>query len=254
MTVVAVIPARIDSQRLYGKMLLAESGSPLIWYAWNAANQAQEVDRVLIATDSERIKDTAEGFGAEVIETGRHACGSDRCADAVEQIGGADIVINLQGDEPEIQPQHLDILARTMRERPEADMATLMTRFNNWGDVLRKDNVKVVTASDGSALYFSRSAVPHTKSIGASDVKDSPCRLHIGVYAFRGDYLNTYRSLPETPVSASEELEQLRALCGNARIVCVEVDSSAVGIDTREDYLKFVLRIGEDGSSPVHKE
>ena len=254
MTVVAVIPARIDSQRLYGKMLLAESGLPLIWYAWNAANQAQEIDRVLIATDSERIRDTAEEFGAEVIETGRHVCGSDRCADAVEQIGGADIVINIQGDEPEIQPQHLDILARTMQDRPEADMATLMTHFNNWGDVLKKDNVKVVAASDGSAMYFSRSLVPHTARVGVHDVRDSPCRLHVGVYAFRGDYLNTYRSLQDTPVSACEELEQLRALCGGARIVCVEVDSSAVGIDTREDYLKFVLRIGGDGSRLSNKE
>lgn len=251
MAVVAVIPARIDSQRLYGKMLLKETGKPLIQYAWEAAQQAETIDRVVIATDSHRISEAARGFGAEVVETGKHSCGSDRCEDAIQQIGGASMVVNLQGDEPEIKPEHLDRLVCGLRaDRGGADMATLMTKFRSWGDVLTKDCVKVVTDSRDYALYFSRSAIPHMDGVGCDSVSSSPFRLHVGVYAFYGDYLIDYSHLPKTPLSAAEGLEQLRALEGGARIVCVEVDSSAVGIDTRGDYLKFVSRCG--GGNSVH--
>ena len=164
MAVLGVIPARIDSVRLPGKMLLNKTGKPLIQYAWEAACRASEIDRVVIATDSKEIIDAAQAFGAEVWYTGKHDSGTSRAAEVLSQIGEVfRAVVNVQGDEPEVQPEHLNEVVRALGDD---EMSTLVTRFSNWDDVCSCSCVKVVSDCNDRALYFSRSIIPHCVAAG----------------------------------------------------------------------------------------
>jgi 3-deoxy-manno-octulosonate cytidylyltransferase (CMP-KDO synthetase) len=245
MAVYGLIPARLQSTRLPRKLLLNETGRPLIQYVWERARQAQLLDDVLIATDSDEIARAVRDFGGRCELTGEHPSGTDRIAEVVRRgLADADVIVNIQGDEPEIDPANIDALVTTLRQEPSAEMATLATPMRTLEQVQATSCVKVVRAADGRALYFSRSVIPHCRDRDPAEIlaKERPWLLHIGIYAYRRDFLLKLAQLPPSRLEQLEKLEQLRALEAGARIQVAVVEHRSVGIDTPEDYAAFVKR------------
>ena len=238
---IAIIPARYASTRLPGKPLLAETGRPLIRHVVEAAAACSRISRVVVATDDQRIRQAVESFGGEVVMTRPdHTCGSDRIAEAISPgkltLDDGQAVVNLQGDEPEMPPQCIDVLVDTLASSG-APMATLATPLPpELADDPNK--VKVVLTADGSALYFSRARIPFDRD------RSGRVRylLHLGIYAYRAGFLRVLSSLPTTPAEQAEKLEQLRAVENGYRIAVGIVDYHGSGIDTPEDYRRFVER------------
>ena len=251
--VVGFIPARLASTRLARKLLLAETGRPLIQHTWQSARRAQSLADVIVVTDSLEIADVVRAFGGHCEMTREHPSGTDRIAEAVERsFHTADIVVNIQGDEPEVDPQSIDLLVQLLAEHPGADMATLATPIRTPHVRDSSSCVKVVCAADGRALYFSRSLIPFCRDQDPDQLlsAESPWLLHLGLYAYRREFLMQLTKLPVSRLERLEKLEQLRALEAGAVIQVGLVERSAVGIDTAEDYARFVARWRElpDGS------
>lgn len=251
MRVLGVIPGRLQSSRLPGKLVLAETGKPLIQHTWESASQATSLQdaesgqpRLLVATDSLEIAHCVRGFGGSVEMTGDHPSGTDRIAEVVRKAApDTDIIVNIQGDEPDIDPAAIDLVASLLIDNPETEMATLCAPIDDV-DVLRDPGcVKAVCAVDGRALYFSRSPVPFSRDCSAEELienGESPWKLHLGIYAYRRDFLLRLTQRPPSPLEQLEKLEQLRALELGATIRIAEVAHQSVGIDTPEDYARFV--------------
>ena len=240
MSVTIIIPARYASTRLPGKPLLAETGKPLIQHVVEAAGAAARADRTLVATDDDRIMQAVRGFNGQAVMTSR-ACrtGTDRLAEAAETLGLADddIVVNVQGDEPDIPSDCIDALVDLL-EASGAPMATLTTPLPaEQADDPNK--VKAVLAADGTALYFSRARIPFDRD-GSGEGR---YLLHLGIYAYRVAFLKAFAAMAPTPAEQREKLEQLRALENGHRIVAAIVDYDGDGIDTPEDYAAFVSRV-----------
>jgi len=238
MSIIAIIPARLASTRLGEKPLLAETGKPLIQHTVECVLRAKAIRRVVVATDAQRIADVVEAFGGEVIMTSAdHRTGTDRLAEAAEHLHLADddIVINVQGDEPDIPPECIDRLVELI-STAEAPMATLAAALPAEG-ADDPNKVKVVLDAAGQAMYFSRAKVPHDRSGGGA-----PYLLHLGVYAYRVAFLKRFAGLSQTPAELAEKLEQLRALEHGFDIAVAVVDYDGIGIDTPEDYAAFVAR------------
>ena len=237
----AVIPARLASTRLPGKLLLAETGKPLLRHVWERVCRAETLDPVIIAADDERLASVARDFGATVVMTDpAHQSGSDRVAevmagDAVPR--DVALVVNVQGDEPEIDPADLDRLVRRLAAG-RAELATLARRLGpDEGALLADPNaVKVVLDDGGRALYFSRAPIPHGAPPEAA-------WLHVGVYAWRREALVAFARAPRHALEAAERLEQLRALAMGMTIAVEPTTHDALGIDTPEDYARFVERV-----------
>ncbi len=246
--VVGVIPARLQSTRLPRKLLLAETGRTLLEYAWAAACRAGRLDEVLVATDSSEIVEAVEAFGGRAVLTGDHSSGTDRVAEVVARCcGEAEMIVNVQGDEPELDPDHIDGLVETLEADKELQMATVACPIHDRATLEDPSCVKVVTGIDGRALYFSRHPIPCVRD-GEPDrllAGESPWLLHVGLYAYRRDYLLELTRLPASPLEQLERLEQLRALQHGAAIGVRVTEHSAVGIDTPEDYARFVVRTGQ---------
>lgn len=264
MKTVGIIPARLESTRLPGKLLLARTGKPLIQYVWEAAKRAQSLEEVIVATNSAEIAKTVIAFGGRAELTGEHPSGTDRVADVVRRCGeDAEIVVNLQGDEPELDPEHIDRLVESLKRNPDDEMATLATPLTSAADVRNPNCVKVVCAADGRAVYFSRSPIPHWRGIEPEEVLEdaadqrrtkpparcpsgrspgTPWLLHLGLYAYRREFLLRLTGLPPSPLEQLEKLEQLRALEAGATIRVAIVENACVGIDTPDDYARFVRR------------
>lgn len=242
MKIVVCIPARYASTRFPGKVLAKETGKYLIQHTWEQARKAKLPQRVLIAADDEKIVQAAGEFGAECVLTSpNHQSGTDRIAEAV---GGtdADIVINVQGDEPQIDPDHIDYLARLLLDRPDAPMATLAAGFASREQIADPNVVKVIVDANGKAIYFSRSVIPYDRErAGVGDV--SRYLRHIGIYAYHREFLLTITSLPQTPLEKLEKLEQLRAIEHGYAILVGNVEHTCEGIDTPEQYAAFVRRL-----------
>ncbi|HOF17785.1 MAG TPA: 3-deoxy-manno-octulosonate cytidylyltransferase [Phycisphaerae bacterium] len=239
MNTVVIIPARYASTRLPGKPLLAETGRPLIAHVVEAVKAARGIDRVVVATDDERIAGAVRASGGEAVMTSTHCrTGTDRLAEAAATLGLADddIVLNIQGDEPEIPPACVEALTRLLRET-DAPMATLATPLPP-GEAANPNKVKVVLDARGMALYFSRARIPHDRDGEGFD----GYLLHLGAYAYRVAFLKRYAALPQTPAEQAEKLEQLRALEHGYRIAVAVVEYDGAGIDTPEDYAAFVSR------------
>ncbi|MEW6745930.1 MAG: 3-deoxy-manno-octulosonate cytidylyltransferase [Planctomycetota bacterium] len=234
--VAAVIPARLASTRLPRKPLLCDTGKYLVQHVWEQVRQARAIGRVLIATDHEEILRAAQSFGAEVLLTAaHHRCGTDRVAEVARRLELGPVV-NVQGDEPEIDPAALDRLAELLAEGcPMATLAARITDNALWRD---RNAVKVVVSLDGHALYFSRAAIPE----GAESSAPGAARLHVGTYGYQRDVLARLTALPPSPLEKIERLEQLRALENGIRIRVLEVPHAFAGIDTPEDYRAFVAR------------
>lgn len=238
---IAIIPARYASTRLPGKPLLAETGKPLIQHVVEAVRQADSVARIVVATDDERIAEAVAGFGGEAVMTSADCrTGTDRLAEAAATLGLADeqIVLNVQGDEPDIPPECLDRLVGLLAES-DAPMATLCTPLPAH-EADDPSKVKVVRDRSGRALYFSRSPIPHDRDATGN----VPHFLHLGVYAYRCAFLKEFAALPSTPAESAEKLEQLRVLEHGQTILVAEVDYDGIGIDTPEDYEQFCERLG----------
>lgn len=243
-----LIPARLASTRLPRKLLLNETGKPLIQYVWEAVRRAKSLAEVIVATDSTEIADAVRAFGGRCELTGDHPSGTDRIAEVVRRCcGDADIVVNIQGDEPEIDPANIDRLVRLLVENPAAEMATLATPIRSREKYESPSCVKVVCAADGRALYFSRHPIPYLRDGRPEDLfaADTPWLLHLGLYAYRPDFLQKLTRLPPSRLERLEKLEQLRALEAGATIQVGVVEHSAVGIDTPDDYAAFVKRSGQ---------
>jgi 3-deoxy-manno-octulosonate cytidylyltransferase (CMP-KDO synthetase) len=245
MEIVGVIPARFASTRLPGKALLSETGRPLILHVVDAARRSRSLQRIIVATDDDRIARTVADFGAEVMMTrADHATGTDRVAEVAGQLDQARIIVNLQGDEPEISGETLDLVVALLENDREAPMATLATPIRDESIYHDQACVKVVRDRRGRALYFSRSPIPcHRDGLPDPAAAHTPvAHLHLGLYAYRRDFLLQLGSLAPSPLEDAEKLEQLRVLEAGYPIAVGIVDEPSVGIDTPEDYRRFVAR------------
>ncbi len=233
MKVLCVIPARYASTRLPGKPLLDIAGKPMICRVYDRAIQAKCVSETIVATDDERIITVVESNGGKAMMTrSDHSTGTDRLAEVAEAFSDVDLIINVQGDEPLIEPSLIDELAAVFEADSELKMATVKTPMTNRTEIENPNNVKVVTDKEGYALYFSRSVVPYPRNAGC------PVYKHIGIYAYKRDFLLTYAKMESTLLEQSESLEQLRALEHGYRIKVVETTARFVGVDTVEDLDK----------------
>ena len=245
MRVSGIIPARLHSTRLPRKLLLSETGRPLIQYTWEAACRAATLSEVIIAADDSEIVEAVQRFGGRCEMTGEHPSGTDRIAEVVRRCcTQSDLIVNVQGDEPEIDPASIDLLVELMAANPSASMATLCTPITSREQLDDPSCVKVVCGSAGQALYFSRCPIPFCRDRNPDELlaSDSPWRLHLGIYAYRREFLLRLTTLPPSKLERLEKLEQLRVLEAGETIVVGEVAHRSVGIDTPEDYARFVAR------------
>lgn len=243
-----IIPARFASSRFPGKPLASLQGKPMIQHVYERACQS-EADRILVATDDQRIADVAAGFGAEVCMTSPdHPSGTDRLQQVVKDQGyyADDIVVNVQGDEPMIPPRIINQVAHNLMAEPEASIATLSEPIEDVASLLNPNVVKVVKDIRGMALYFSRAPIPWPRdSFNADSEKaEMPTEFnwqrHIGIYAYRVKLLNDFVKWPPAPLEETECLEQLRAMWNGARIHVAEADEQPpTGVDTPEDLARL---------------
>jgi 3-deoxy-manno-octulosonate cytidylyltransferase (CMP-KDO synthetase) len=248
MRVAVVIPARFASTRLPGKPLLCETGRYLVQHAYERATQARCASGVIVATDDERILNAVRSFGGWAVMTRPdHPSGTDRIAEVAADLA-ADVIVNLQGDEPQIDPAALDLLAGLM-EDAESDMATLAVPIADRETYLSPNVVKVVCDDRGRALYFSRSPIPMVRD-GEPDFSARPARFlqHLGVYAYRREFLLKIAAAPPHPLEQAEKLEQLRVLGAGGTIRVGLVEHAHRGIDTPADYAEFVRTFRDDGT------
>jgi len=236
--ILGVIPARFASVRFPGKPLASLAGKTILEHVFERASQARYLSRVLIATDDDRIADAARAFKAPVRMTrGDHPSGTDRAAE-IASADDAELIVNIQGDEPLIDPAAIDAAVLAMLEDPELPMGTLKKRIEDPAEIENPNVVKVVCARDGDALYFSRHPIPYYRGRPEEHFK------HIGLYVYRRDFLLRYPDLPVGPLERAEKLEQLRALENGHRIRVAETEYESMGIDTPDD-LERVSRLFE---------
>lgn len=241
--ILGVIPARFASSRFPGKALVTLAGKSILQHVFERASASRYLTRVVIATDDERIFDAARRFGAPVRMTRRdHQSGTDRVAE-VASAESAEIVVNIQGDEPLIDPAAIDSAALALLDDEEAPMGTLKKRIEDSSEVTNPNVVKVVTDRRGNALYFSRSPLPYVRG-GDEPHHRTDHFKHIGLYVYRRDFLLSYPGLPVGPLELAEKLEQLRALENGYPIRVVETEYESLGVDTPED-LEKVSRLFE---------
>jgi len=239
--VLACIPARYGSTRFAGKVLAKDTGKFLIQHTYERACLAKLPEKVIIAADDERIAAAAKSFGAECILTSpEHKSGTDRIAEAVADID-VDIVVNLQADEPEIDPKNIDYLAKLLLDNHQCRMATLVAEFENAEQLKDPNIVKVVVDKDSYAIYFSRAPIPYNREKSGIGKTQQYLR-HIGIYAYRKQFLLKITSLPQTPLEKIEKLEQLRAIENGFPVLVGKVEHICNGIDTPSQYAEFVKR------------
>ncbi len=233
MNAIGIIPARYGSTRFEGKVLAELMDKPVIEHVYETAKRSRMLDRLLVATDDERILKCVKSFGGRATLTSTdHLTGTDRLTEVVNPID-VKIIVNIQGDEPLIHHTMIDELVRTMLEDSSITMATVIKRIENKDEIMDPNVVKVVVDRDGFALYFSRSPVPFEKG-----AKSKIFYKHLGLYAYTKDFLFTFTNLPKSKLEETESLEQLRALEHGYRIKTIETDYETVGIDTPEDMEK----------------
>lgn len=233
--VTVIIPARWASTRFPGKPLVALRGKPLVQHVWERANRAKRVGRVIVATDDMRIAEAAFAFGAEVALTSpKHPTGTDRLAEVAGKLKSAAIILNVQGDEPDIAPSTIDRLVRALQDDPGLGMVTAANPVTSPADVRNPHVVKVVTDLAGRALYFSRSVIPHDRD-GHRGIR---YLRHQGIYGYRRKVLLAFVKWKPTPLEQAEKLEQLRALEHGIAIGVIVVRRGSVGVDVPGDVAK----------------
>jgi 3-deoxy-manno-octulosonate cytidylyltransferase (CMP-KDO synthetase) len=242
-----VIPARLGSTRLAEKLLLRAGGKSILQHTFDAAARATIADAVVVAVDDERLAAEVRSFGGRAVMTSPEcASGTDRIAEVARAMPDTELFVNVQGDEPEIDPTTIDAVAAALIDQPSADMATAATPIRELAVLEDPSCVKIVLAQDGRAIYFSRAAVPHCRDGLTAEVLSREPSLywhHIGLYAYRREFLEWFARQPPSPLERSERLEQLRAIEAGKTIVVAPVADQPPGIDTREDFLAFRERI-----------
>ncbi len=235
MRVLGVIPARYNSHRFPGKILEKIGTKPMVQWVWESARKCEDLDHLVIAADSERIREAAIAFGAEVLMTSnKHLSGTDRLAETALTYSDYDIIVNIQGDEPGIDRELISSVIRLKLEHPEWEISTAVRPFADDEDPLVPERVKAVLSRQNKALYFSRSLIPFPRNKSMESIY-----LHLGIYAYQRAFLLRFSALPATPLEKTEALEQLRVLENDYNIgVCI-VESSLPSVDTPEDLMKI---------------
>ncbi|MHC1696814.1 MAG: 3-deoxy-manno-octulosonate cytidylyltransferase [Geobacteraceae bacterium] len=249
MRVTAVIPARYASTRFEGKALVDIMGKPMVQHVYERTCRAALVSEVIVATDDPRIEAAVKAFGGRVEMTSiSHETGTDRLAEVAERID-AEIIVNVQGDEPLIEPAMIDEAIRPLLDDETIVMGTLKSRVRNLHDFLSPNVVKVITDCSGFALYFSRSPLPFFRDKW-DDLKDEAfasgrllCHKHVGMYVYRRDFLIRYARMPQTHLERAEKLEQLRVLENGYRIKVVETEHESIGVDSPPDLEKVLEKL-----------
>ncbi len=241
MKVWCVIPARYGSTRFPGKPLALIGGKPMIQWVYEKAVQAKSIDRVLVATDDRRILQTVQDFGGQAVMTPSELpSGTDRVAFAVkdEQV---DVVINLQGDEPFVQPELLDALADVFAQRDDVHLATPVKRITRYEELIDPNLVRVVIDKDGWALYFTRSVIPYLRDVPEQSTwpEHFPFFKHVGIYAYRKPFLLEFTTWPAAKLEQAERLEQLRVLENGRKIFTVQTEYESLSVDTPQDLEKI---------------
>ncbi len=242
-----VIPARLESTRLERKLLLRETGKPLIQHTYESASGATATDHILVAADDPQIVEAVSEFGGRAeLTRSDHSSGTDRLAEIAQRYPEFQLLINVQGDEPEIDPADIDLAAGLLLKNPDAEMATLASPLNDAVRIEDPACVKVVFDARGRALYFSRSPIPHPRDGVASVHNQSTTtwHQHVGLYVYRRDALLQLAAAERPPAEIAESLEQLRALHLGMTILVGVTPRHASGIDTLADYQAFVSRTG----------
>jgi 3-deoxy-manno-octulosonate cytidylyltransferase (CMP-KDO synthetase) len=230
MEVVGIIPARLAAVRLPRKPLLDILGKPMIQWVWENAKRAKTLSEVMVATPDEEIAEVVRAFGGIAVMTSpKHRSGSERLAEVAQTLT-ANIIINIQGDEPLMPPENIDAVARPLIEDPALPMSSLMCPATE-EEADKPTVVKVVVDRTGNALYFSRAHIPYPRDPSASTV----VYKHLGIYAYRREFLLHYAAMEPTPLEQMEMLEQLRVLENGYRIRMVQVEQTSIGVDTEED-------------------
>lgn len=251
MKAVVIIPARYASTRLPCKLILPEvksvTGRYIIEHVYQNVKQARQIHKVIVATDNRLIYDIVKGFGGDAEMTSvSHTSGTDRIA---EVAGGldADVIVNVQGDEPELNAAMVDQVIDAMTKDRDAVMATLAHEIKNAAELTNPNVVKVVLDNYGYALYFSRSQIPYLRD--SKDPLNEPGSRflrHLGIYAYKRDFLLQYAKLPPSALEQAEKLEQLRALSNGYKIKVAITEHTSIGIDTRDDLMAFLERYKHD--------
>ena len=241
-----VIPARLHSTRLPEKLLLKAGGKSILQHTFEAASRSKLAHRVTVAVDDSRLAKEVESFGGRFVMTSPDCpSGTDRVAEVARSHPEDDLFINVQGDEPEIDPHSIDRVGELLLENPKADMGTLGTPIRCLTRLHDPGCVKIVQNSAGRAIYFSRSAVPHDREgFHQQRLEADPPQFwhHLGLYSYRREFLAWFTSQPPSPLEQMERLEQLRAIEAGKTIFVAQVDEPTVGIDTHEDYQRFLER------------
>lgn len=249
MRVTAVIPARYASTRFVGKPLADIMGKPMVQHVYERASRAALVSEVIVATDDKRIESAVKAFGGRVIMTSPdHETGTDRLAEVAEGLD-ADLIVNVQGDEPLIEPAMIDQAIAPLLADSSILMGTLKSRVRNLHDFLSPNVVKVITDSSGFALYFSRSPLPFFRDKW-NDLKDEAfdsgrllCYKHVGIYVYRREFLIRLARMPQTHLECAEKLEQLRVLENGHRIRVAETEHESIGVDSPQDLDKVLEKL-----------
>jgi 3-deoxy-manno-octulosonate cytidylyltransferase (CMP-KDO synthetase) len=238
MDVIGVIPARYYSSRFEGKVLAEIQGKPMVQWVWEAAKKAKILDELIVACDDRRVEEAVTSFGGVAVFTSKeHPSGTDRICEVVNPLE-VKVIVNIQADEPLLEPVMIENVARPLLDEPALNMATLMKKIDDPREQASPNVVKVVTDRHGFALYFSRAVIPYPRDKSVN----VPYYKHIGLYAYSKDFLFTFKNLPEANLEKIEKLEQLRVLEAGFRIKVVETKVSTIGVDTAED-LEKVRRI-----------
>ncbi len=252
-SIVAIIPARYGSTRFPGKSLALIKDKPMIQWVYERTKQSSLLDRVIVATDDDRILRAVEAFGGEAMMTSpSHATGTDRIAEVARAID-CEIVVNVQGDEPLISPDMIDEAIRPLAADPTIPLGTLAKRITDPVEARDPNVVKVVCDARGFALYFSRAPIPWDRDgwSGRASLNDLPLGgvryKHIGLYVYRREFLLTFAGMPQTPLEQIEKLEQLRALEGGHPIRVVFTEHESFGVDIPDDLGKILQRLEQSG-------
>lgn len=241
MKFLGVIPARYGSTRFEGKPLETIHGKTMIEWVYKRS-LSSKLDKVVVATDDDRIAEVVKAFGGEVILTSRdHETGTDRIAEVAKVYKEFDVIINVQGDEPLIESSMINSLITPFLEEPELKMATLKYKLDNMEDVNNPNIVKVICDKNDYAIYFSRNPIPFPRKLDISNYYK-----HIGVYAYKRDFVLDYAKMPQTPLEISESLEQLRVLENAYKIKVLETKHKVLGVDTPEDLIKVIDYVKEN--------
>jgi len=242
MNVIAIIPARYGSTRLDGRPLLDIAGKPMVQWVYERAKKAKLIRDVLVATDDKRVMSAVERFGGKAVMTSSsHRSGTDRIAEAAGSLN-ADVIVNVQGDEPLIEPEMIDEAIKPLLAESSLLISTLKTKIANEEELKDPNVVKVVTDREGFALYFSRYPIPYERERSQkSEVRSQKKNIHykhIGLYIYRRDFLLQFAKMKPTPLEDAEKLEQLRVLENGYKIKVVETKYNSIGVDTKEDLEK----------------